>query len=131
MLSAIFAMFFACFGWSDFRWCFVDIILVFLDIFLHCFEHDKKHGFLIVAIIREYQQWVHSSRSLFNTLLLVFPRMSSVRTATRFVDATCPNLKLTSIHTFCKGLSYLCICELRKPKLKVVGRYLHTSQQLH
>ena len=50
MLSAIFAKFFACFGWSDFRWCFVDIIPVFLDSFLRHFEHDKKHGFLIVLV---------------------------------------------------------------------------------
>ena len=44
----IFPCFFACFGWSNFRWCFVDIILVFLDIVLRFFEHHKKHGFLIV-----------------------------------------------------------------------------------
>jgi hypothetical protein len=29
----------------------VDIIPVFLDTFLHFFEHDKKHGFLIVVIL--------------------------------------------------------------------------------
>ena len=35
MLSAIFFhFFFACFGWSDFRGCFVDIIPIFLGIFL-------------------------------------------------------------------------------------------------
>lgn len=27
----------------------MDIIPVFLDIFLRFFEHDKKHGFLIVC----------------------------------------------------------------------------------
>ena len=56
-------------------------------------------------------------KSLFNTLLFVFPILWSIPNCqTHFEDATCLDLKLTSIHTFSKGLSYLHICELRKPK---------------
>ena len=47
-------MFFACFGWSGFRWCFVDVIHVLLDIFLRYFEHDKKHRFLIVFFYEKH-----------------------------------------------------------------------------
>jgi hypothetical protein len=32
----------------------VDIIPVFLDSFLRFFEHDKKHGFLIVEVSNFY-----------------------------------------------------------------------------
>ena len=55
-------------------------------------------------------------KPLFNTTLLVLPRLWSARTATHFEDVTCINLKLTSIQlTFSKGLSYLHICEIREP----------------
>ena len=55
-------------------------------------------------------------KSLFQYFTACFPRLFFVRIATYFQDATCPNLKLTSIHTFSKSLSYLHICVLREPK---------------
>ena len=45
-----------------------------------------------------------------------FPGLLSVQTATHFEDDAHPGLKLTSIHTFSKSLSYLRKCELREPK---------------
>jgi hypothetical protein len=45
-----------------------------------------------------------------------FPGLWSVRTAIHFQDATHLDLKLTSIHTFSKSLSYFHICVLREPK---------------
>ena len=55
-------------------------------------------------------------KSLFQHFIACFLGLLSVQIGTHFQDATCPDLKLTSIHTFSKNPSYLHICVLREPK---------------
>ena len=54
--------------------------------------------------------------SLFQHFNPCFPGLSFVRTAIHFQDTTHLDLKLTTILTISKSLSYLRICVLREPK---------------
>jgi hypothetical protein len=58
MLSAIFAMFLHVSVDLILGDVFVDIILVFVVIFPRFFEHEKKHGFLIVHRVRLLERFL-------------------------------------------------------------------------
>ena len=59
-------------------------------------------------------------KSLFQHFIPCFPVLWSIRTAIHFQDATRTDLKLTSIHTCSKSLSYLHICVLKGSRIILI-----------